>query len=75
MEPAGLRVAFDKLGQAWFVERHLSALELHDLLLVDVHDLDLVAEVGETCRRGQTHITRADDRDLAQPGDYLSTDS
>ena len=60
LEAACPRVALHNLLQARLVEVQPVAAEDADLLLVDVDDADLVAQVGKTGRRRHPDIPRAD---------------
>jgi hypothetical protein len=47
-------------------------LELGDLLVVDVHDHDVISEVREASRRGEPNIPGADDSNFAQSAGIIS---
>src|SRR6266567_6562708 len=61
-KPAGASVALHQLAQAGLVEGNLPAAEERDLLLVDVDDVDVVAEVGQAGGGRQPDVAGAYDR-------------
>ena len=64
VQPLGLDVALDQLGQPRLVDRDLAAVEGVDLLLVDVDAGHVVAALGEAGAGDQADVTGADHGDL-----------
>ena len=62
-EVQALAVASDRLGQAGLVDRDLAALQLRDLVGVDVDAPDVAAELGKARGRDQADVSGADHRD------------
>ena len=61
MQPLGLDVVLDQLGQARLVDRNLAAVERVDLRLVDIDAGDVVAAVGEAGAGDQADVAGAND--------------
>jgi hypothetical protein len=62
-QPPRLDVALYQLAQSRLIKGDAAPLQLRDLLVVDVDDDHIVAEVGQARTCGQADVTRADDRD------------
>ncbi len=61
-DATGLSVALDHAIEPWLMNRHVAAVELLDLLRIDIHAHDVVAGIGQAGTRDQTDVARAKDR-------------
>jgi len=56
--------ARDDFLQTRFVNRHTTVVEDFDLARIDIQTEDVVADLGKTCARNETYVTRADNGDF-----------
>ncbi len=60
----GRNIVADQRLQSRLVDRNATATQLLNLLFVNVQADHVVAQIGETCSRHQTHITTPDNGDF-----------
>ena len=65
LQAPGSEALADQRREPLLQDRHLALRQRADPVGVEIGAGDVVAEVGEAGRRGQPHVPRADDRDIA----------